>query len=57
MSVYTSVTHLQLNVFLSNYQLGTILTFDGIKDGIDNTNYYVTTTNGDFVLTIFETLC
>jgi len=54
MSVYTNITHDELEVFLSNYSLGALLSYQGINAGIENTNYFVTTDNGEFVLTIFE---
>jgi homoserine kinase type II len=56
MSVYSTITHAQLDQFFSHYPLGEILNFEGIQDGIVNTNYFVTTTGGEFVLTIFESL-
>ncbi len=56
MSVYSVVTHAQLDQFFDHYPLGEVIAFDGIEDGIDNTNYFVTTTEGEFVLTIFESL-
>ncbi|MFA5919813.1 MAG: homoserine kinase [Methylococcaceae bacterium] len=56
MSVYTPITRLQLDQFFSTYALGEIICFEGIQDGIDNTNYFVETTQGSFVLTLFETL-
>ncbi|MEQ1544015.1 homoserine kinase [Methyloglobulus sp.] len=56
MSVYSAVTHTQLDQFFSNYPLGEVLSYEGIQDGIDNTNYFVTTTEGEFVLTLFESL-
>jgi len=56
MSVYTSVSHHDLVQFLSAYDLGELLHFEGISNGIENTNYFVTTTQGRFVLTLFETL-
>jgi homoserine kinase type II len=56
MSVYTAVTHTQLDQFFSHYLLGEVLSYEGIQDGIDNTNYFVTTTEGEFVLTLFESL-
>lgn len=56
MSVYSTVTHSQLDQFFGHYPLGDVLDFEGIQDGIDNTNYFVTTTEGEFVLTIFESL-
>ncbi len=54
MSVYTNIERTELEVFLSNYSLGELLSYQGINAGIENTNYFVTTENGGFVLTIFE---
>ena len=54
MSVYTAVDAGQLKTLLLEYPLGTLLQFSGIEAGIENTNYFVTTTTGEYVLTIFE---
>ncbi len=56
MSVFTRITRPQLDQFFSAYSLGEVISFEGIADGIDNTNYVVTTTQGGFVLTLFESL-
>ena len=56
MSVYTQITRSQLDQFLSTYALGEVISYEGIEDGINNTNYFVETTQGSFVLTLFETL-
>ncbi|WP_340120918.1 homoserine kinase [Methylobacter svalbardensis] len=56
MSVFTRITRPQLDQFFSAYTLGEVISFEGITDGIDNTNYVVTTTQGSFVLTLFESL-
>ncbi|TAN65527.1 MAG: homoserine kinase [Methylobacter sp.] len=56
MSVFTRITRPQLDQFFSAYALGEVVSFEGITDGIDNTNYFVTTTLGSFVLTLFESL-
>ena len=54
MSVYTEVSHDQLVAFLNNYNVGELLSYEGISDGIENTNYFVTTVQGQFVLTLFD---
>ena len=56
MAVYTQITRPQLDQFFSTYALGEVISFEGIQDGINNTNYFVETTQGNFVLTLFETL-
>jgi len=53
-SVYTNITENELKDFLTQYNLGTLTSFEGISAGIENTNYFVDTTKGRFVLTIFE---
>ncbi|OOZ40025.1 homoserine kinase [Solemya pervernicosa gill symbiont] len=56
MSVYTPVEQPELNQFLEHYDLGTLVSHTGISAGIENTNYFVTTTQGEYVLTLFESL-
>jgi homoserine kinase type II len=56
MSVYTNVLPHELDEFLEYYSLGQLQQFAGISDGIENTNYFVTTSKGQYVLTLFEEL-
>lgn len=54
MSVYTRVTEADLRALLGDYAIGELEDFRGISAGITNTNYFVDTTLGRWVLTLFE---
>lgn len=56
MSVYTPITHEQLERYLQQYSVGQLIDFQGIEAGVENTNYFVTTDEGRFVLTLIESV-
>ncbi|NBX54246.1 MAG: homoserine kinase [Betaproteobacteria bacterium] len=56
MAVFTEVSEPQAEQLMQQLQLGQLVSLQGICDGIENTNYFATTTHGDFVLTLFERL-
>ena len=54
MAVYTKLNKVNIEEILSNYSIGKLKNFKGIEDGIENTNYFLLTNNGKFILTIYE---
>jgi len=54
MAVYTEVTDDALAAFLAEYDLGTMVAFRGIAEGVENSNYSLRTTAGDYILTLYE---
>ena len=54
MAVYTEVSDDELATFIAGYGLGDLLSFKGIAEGVENTNYIVHTTRGPFILTLYE---
>ncbi len=54
MAVYTEVSDEDLALFLKRYDLGELLSFKGIAEGVENTNYLLHTTAGNFILTLYE---
>ena len=54
MAVYTKLSENNLKDFFSKYNLGKLLKFRGIQEGIENSNYFVKTDSGKFILTVYE---
>nr|WP_315473351.1 homoserine kinase [uncultured Rhodoferax sp.] len=56
MAVYTEVSLDEASTFLTSLKLGNLQTLEGCAGGIENTNYFVTTDQAPYVLTLFERL-
>jgi homoserine kinase type II len=56
MAVFTEVLDSQAQELLEQLQLGDLQSLEGIQGGIENTNYFLTSTQGEYVLTLFERL-
>ena len=54
MAVYTKITEAEIAKHLESYSLGELVNLTEIVDGIDNSNFILETTEGKFILTIFE---
>src|SRR5262245_42663633 len=54
MAVYTDVSFEDLEAFLASYDLGHAHVFKGIAEGVSNSNYYLQTSTGAYILTLYE---
>ena len=54
MAVYTDVAAEELEAFLAGYALGELLSYKGIAEGVENSNFLLHTTAGSFILTLYE---
>src|ERR1051326_1613328 len=54
MAVYTDVTADDLNEFLGRYDIGELLSYKGIAEGVENSNFLVHTSKGAYILTLYE---
>jgi homoserine kinase type II len=54
MAVYTDVTGEELTAFLAGYELGELLSYKGIAEGVENSNFLVHTSKGHYILTLYE---
>src|SRR3984885_9662340 len=54
MAVYTDVTAEDLGHFLAAYDVGELLSYKGIAEGVENSNFLVHTARGNYILTLYE---
>lgn len=54
MAVYTDVNEDQLRAFLAEYDVGTLLSYKGIAEGVENSNFLLRTSGGTYILTLYE---
>lgn len=54
MAVYTDVSFEDLEIFLADYDIGAPLSFKGIAEGVENSNFFLRTDRGGFILTLYE---
>ena len=54
MAVYTEVPDDALTAFVDSYGLGEVISFKGIAEGVENSNFYLATAQGQFILTLYE---
>ena len=54
MAVYTEVSDQELEAFLADYDIGSPVSFKGIAEGVENTNYVLTTDLGQYMVTLYE---
>lgn len=54
MAVYTDVTEAELAAFLDHYEVGSLLSYKGIAEGTENSNFILHATGGSYILTLYE---
>src|SRR6516162_7319100 len=54
MAVYTDVTDEELQHFLAGYDIGSLLAYKGIAEGVENSNFLLHTSAGYYILTLYE---
>lgn len=54
MAVYTDVSAEELTAFLKDYDIGDLLSYKGIAEGVENSNFLLHTSSGAFILTLYE---
>ena len=54
MAVYTKLEHLEVKLFLEQYNISNFKDYKGITEGVENTNYLIESSEQDYILTIYE---
>ncbi|MHA6685071.1 homoserine kinase [Mesorhizobium sp. A556] len=54
MAVYTDISEVELTAFLSGYAIGDLLSYKGIAEGVENSNFLLHTSSGAYILTLYE---
>ena len=54
MAVYTEVSDDEVEKFIAAYDLGEVVALKGIAEGVENSNYILQTTQGTYILTLYE---
>ncbi|WP_417819401.1 homoserine kinase [Terasakiella sp.] len=54
MAVYTEVSDTELSTFVERFNIGSLLSYKGIAEGVENSNYIIQTEQGPFILTLYE---
>ena len=54
MAVYTEVSDEELDAFIASYAIGALISFKGIAEGVENSNFLVHTESGRYILTLYE---
>jgi homoserine kinase type II len=54
MAVYTDISETELQAFMANYALGGVLSYRGIAEGVENSNFMLHMSEGPFILTLYE---
>jgi homoserine kinase type II len=54
LAVYTDINEIELEYFLANYNVGALLSYKGIAEGVENSNFLLHTESGSYILTLYE---
>lgn len=54
MAVYTDISEIELAEFLRDYDIGELLSYKGIAEGVENSNFLVHASSGNYILTLYE---